>query len=708
MRKYHSNFITSMKAFLNVSRAGVLLAVAMLLTAGSASAQVDRSQKPKPAPVPKAAFPPYSETKLKNGMKVIVVEDHKQPVVYFRLMVMSGDAMDGRHVGASSAVADQIVRGTGTMTAAQIAEKTDFYGATIGAGASHDEMNVFTSCLKQHIDKVMPIYADVVRNPAFPTDELEKYRSNALSNLKSAKKQSGEMGRRLGRKLLYGEHPYGAYETEETINALNQNSLIDWHKKNFGSNNAVIAVVGDVTAKEILPTLEKYFGDWKPVNVMKPNFTPLAEIHGTPVYLIDRPGSVQSNIRLVRLGMKRNDPKYDAADFLTAIFCGNGQFGFISRLFQNIREKHGYTYTPGGALTASVDRGTLVAVAEVRNSVTDSALDQMLIEYKRLSSDPVPAEELATAKGAVTGSYLMSLADAGTISSRALNIMRYGLPKDYYKTYASRIANMTSKQLLDVAKAAFPPDDIAIIVTGDAKQIKEKLDRFGKVQVYNSDLVPEGAETAAKYDASDLTLDQVLGKFYSAVGKDAMEKTTDRVQEGTVAIAFNGTSYAGNVKVIEAAPRLKLEHVEIPGVVNQDKVVNGTSVWVKSNGKVQDLPPEMAKKELAGAGYNDEMNFTGPGVKTTLLGKKDGDYILEVDRAAAGTSKLTISSKNWLVSEKSEQGEQGETISKMSDYSATDGVMYPHKIEQSGAQDFTVTITSIKHNTHPDAKMFEK
>ncbi|MDP4221553.1 MAG: pitrilysin family protein, partial [Bacteroidota bacterium] len=417
-----------------------LIVFTLLLLSSSGFSQVDRSKKPAPGPVPKSSFPPFSETKLKNGLRVIVVENHKQPLVFFRTLILSGNAQDRQAIGAASAVASLLEKGTKTRSADDIAKKLDFYGATLGAGSSVDDINVFISCMKKDIGEVLPIYADVIRNPSFPKDEVGKYVSRTLSGLIAAKQRPSDLARKMGRKLTYGIHPYGEIETEETVKALSTEVTKSWHATNFCAENAIIAVVGDVTEKEIIPLLEKQFGDWNKGSRVLPLYPPLDDTRGMTISLINRPSSVQSTIRLQKLGLAATDPDFDKASLLMSIFAGNGVIGFQNRLFQNIREKHGYTYTPGGSLTTSLDRGVFVAVAEVRNAVTDSALEQMLLEYRRLSSEKVPDQELNFAKGLITGKYLMDLANPQLTSAKALSILEYGLPKDYYSTYASRIS----------------------------------------------------------------------------------------------------------------------------------------------------------------------------------------------------------------------------------------------------------------------------
>lgn len=687
-----------------LSLAVVGLSVASYTT--SVMAQIDRSQKPAAGPVPKSAFPPFTEAVLKNGLHVVIVEDHKQPVVYFRTMVMSGNSADGKQTGAAQAVASMLEKGTKNLSADQIAQKLDFFGASVGAAANLDDINVFVSTLKQHMNEVLPIYADLIKNPTFPQEELDKYQAQTISQLKVSKKSSSDPGRMLGRRIIYGtDHPYGAIPTEAAVKTLTPDILKQWHASHFLANDAVIAVVGDVSKKEILPILEKYFGDLKTGEIPPVSFTPVEQTPNLPIYLIDRPGSVQSNIRLVRLGLRRNDPRYDAAAFLASIYAGNGNIGFMNRLFQNIREKHGYTYTPGGSLTASQDRGVLVAVAEVRNAVTDSALDQMLNEYNRLATEPISEADLKLAKSTVTGDYLMSLSDPATTSARALTIMEYGLPKDYYATYASRINSLTSEDLQNVAKQVFPAKDLAVIVTGDAKQIKEKLARFGKIEMYNVDL----ESFSNILDSAGTTLDNVLQGYYSTIGKPAMEKITDRQVNGKVTFIAGTHTFNGTLKRVEASPNMLYEEVTFPMGTNK-RWVNGTQAWQGQGNVAGEVTGDDLQHELLDATFNEELHLSDPAWKVTLLGKKALEektvYVLRVAKPNVPEEKWYIDSAKSLLVQRDIPGPDGLTSIKFSDYKPVEGVLYPYHIRFDSQQSVDFQISEIKHNLHPDSATF--
>lgn len=677
----------------------LLLTVIAIGSVNSASAH-DPNKKPAPGPVPKAVFPPFTETKLKNGVRVIIVEDHKQPMVWLRTSIMSGTANDGRYQGTANAVASLLDAGTTTRTKDDIARKLDYFGASVGAGADADGLDVFTSSMKKDLSQVLPLYADVILNASFPSSEVDQYINEQVSGLTAEKKTSGWPGRMLGRKLIYGEHPYGAIPSEEAFKSLSSELLNTWHDNNFKANNAIIAVVGDVKKNEIIPMLEQHFGSWKSGTVAEPVFPALQPIKGTPIYLIHRPGSVQSNVRLQQLGLRRNDAAYDPAGFLAAIFAGNGSIGFQNRLFQNIREKHAYTYTPGGSLTASIDPGVLVAVAEVRNAVTDSALEQMLYEYRRLSGEPVNTDELTAAKSIVVGNYLMSLADPGMTAQRAIEIAKYKLPKNYFTTLAARVNSMTSAELQRVARQVYPPNDIAIIITGDADQIKSKLDRFGTVQVYDLDLQPLKAQS---YAPADRSLEQVVQAIHAKMGATALANVKSREMKGKVTIEAPGQTINGDMTIVQAAPNNQHERIVIPAFGNMaiEQGTNGVVAWQQQGPQFALMEGPSLTNYLEGALFNEELQLMTPQRMAKLLGMQNVNgtnaYVLEVT-TPSGAKKTWFVDQEGKIFRRVEIMEGGEQTITMSDFRSVDGVLYPFKVTVEGAQNMTMELSGITHN----------
>ncbi|MDQ3625352.1 MAG: insulinase family protein [Verrucomicrobiota bacterium] len=450
-------------------------------------AGIDRARKPEPGPAPEASFPDYAETILPNGLKVFVIEDERKPTITFRLLVKAGTIHDGEKAGLATLAAGLLNRGTKTRDAATFAYESDYIGIKIEASAGKDAIGVVAGGLTKYTDQILALLTDAVFNPTFPEDQLERLRKQTLSKLAAERQEPDALGGKLMGKLVFGPHPYGAYRTPESIKSIAREDVLGFHKTWFAPNHASLAVVGDVKTAEILPTVEKAFGRWERKDVPRFKFPAPGEMKGVTVHLVDRPGSVQSNIIVCQPGPARNSPDTPELNVVNATLGG----GFSGRLFQNLREKNAWTYGAYSAFGLNKDAGSFQASAEVRNEVTDAAAREILAEMKRLREEPVPDPELELQRQYNVGNYLLSLEDASRNATRVQDIDLYNLPKDFYKRYAKRMASVTPSVAQELARKYLSVEDTAIVVVGEAREIQEKLAKFGKVTVYDTDLKPK-------------------------------------------------------------------------------------------------------------------------------------------------------------------------------------------------------------------------
>lgn len=452
-------------------------------------ADVDRTQPPKPGPEPKAPFPDFKDDVLPNGLKIFVVEDHRQPTVTLRLLVKAGDAADATRPGLADTTASMLNRGTKKRSAEQFAKETDFLGASVEAGSGPDATTVTAEGLTKDLPKLLDLFTDAALHPVFPVEELAKQQRQAISALEESKQRPGTLAARLRGKLLYGSnHPYGAFPTEESLGGLTREDLVKFHAQYFSPDNATLAVVGDFKTAEILPQVEKAFADW-PVSqsdtqrdVVFPDPPRLPDT--LTVNLVDRPGSVQSNILVCGRGVPRNNPDVPEIGVLNSILGG----GFSGRLFQNLRERHGYTYGSSSGFSMNRVTGIFSASAEVRNAVTVPAIEEILNEVRRIDAEPVPDPELGMQRQYLAGNYLLSLESPGVVASRVQEIDLYKLPVDYFKTYASRVSRVSAEKIKELAGKYIHPDGLTVIVVGEAKDVKGPLEKLGPVTVYDTDL----------------------------------------------------------------------------------------------------------------------------------------------------------------------------------------------------------------------------
>ena len=461
----------------------------ILLAFGIATASVqalDRTHPPAAGPLPAVTFPdPVTET-LPNGLTLFVLPIHKAPMVTYRLMVKSGDSSDGSKPGLASLTAALLNKGTATLTASEFAQKTDFLGISVEAGSSDDALTVTASGLSCYSHEILGFLRDAALRPAFRGEELEKEKVKMVSELAQKKMDPEDLSMRLRDKLLYGRHPYGAYPTPESVQSITGEDLVKFHASEFLPDNATLVVVGEVDPAAVRAQVREVFGDWK--SCLKHNAPDAATdfplIQGVTVHVVDRPGSVQSNILVAGRGVPKSNPDLPELSAVNSVLGG----GMSGRLAMNLREKHGFTYGSTSGFAARKLGGTFSAGAEVRNAVTGAAVQEILNELKRISSEPIPESELALQRSLLVGNFLLSVENEKRMGERLQEIDLYGLPADFYKTYAARVAGLKPERASELAQQYIDPNDLVIIAVGEAKEIVPQLEKFGKVTVYDADL----------------------------------------------------------------------------------------------------------------------------------------------------------------------------------------------------------------------------
>jgi predicted Zn-dependent peptidase len=447
-------------------------------------ADIDRTKKPEPEPAPAASFPDYQTATFANGLKVFVIEDDRKPTITFRLIIRSGSIFDGPKTGTAGFVASLLNRGTESRDAATFALETDSIGVKVEAVGGSDAISVSAGGLTKYTHQVLDLFADAVLHPSFPADQFAKLQRKTLSALDAEKQEPAKLAEKLAGKLVYGEFPYGNYLTAESVKAIQREDLVAFHRGHFLPNNATLAVVGDVKAGEILPLIEKTFGAWKQGDLPQQKLAAIPQVSGLTIHLVDRPGSVQSNIVVTTNGPARNNPDTPELNVLNATLGG----GFSGRLFQNLREKHGWTYGSYAAFDLRKHGGGFEASAETRNEVTAPAVAEMLKEIARIRDEIAPDEEIALQRQYNVGNYLLSLENTARTAQRVQDIDLYGLPADFYKVYARRMGATTPAQVQALAKKYLTTENLAIVVVGEAKDIRPELEKLGKVVVYDQDL----------------------------------------------------------------------------------------------------------------------------------------------------------------------------------------------------------------------------
>lgn len=467
----------------------------LILSCLAASAQVAEwpaQRPPRPLPATESAFPPYEVRTLKNGLQVVAVLHHEQPAVSLRLLVRAGGALDpAEKPGVAALAAALLDQGTTSRTAQEIASAVDSVGGALGVGAGTDLTFVNAVFMKDSFDLGLRIVADVARNPAFRPEEIERQRQQMLSGLQVSYEDPDYVADVVFDRLVYGFHPYGKPDsgTPESVARITRDDLVAFHRSYFAPNNAILAIVGDVTAEEAFAGAERAFGDWPRVEGIKIDPPSDPPPPARRVIVVDRPGAVQTEIRVGHVAVPRRHPDYMAFDLTTKILGGEGS----NRLHRVLRSERGLTYGASADLEAMKYSGDLVAETDTRSGATGEALRLIVDEFWRLQRERAMPGELKGAQDYLAGSFPLTIETPSAIALQVLNALFFGLDLEELQTFRQRVNAVTPDDIQRVARRYLKPDRLSIVLVGDASTFASQLDaagfpRFERIPIAELDL----------------------------------------------------------------------------------------------------------------------------------------------------------------------------------------------------------------------------
>lgn len=671
------------------------------------TAQVDRSKAPAPAPAPKIQIGESETFTLDNGLKVILVENHKRPVISYSLTLDYTPFLEGELAGNADLAGGLLRAGTANLSKEQIDQKIDFIGATLSTYSS----GIFASSLTKHSDELLSIFSDVLLNPAFPAEQLEKDKKKTISNLQAAKEEPNAIMSNVSAAVKYGKnHPYGEVETEETVKNITVESCKEFYNTYFRPNIAYLVIVGDITKEEAKKKATKYFGAWEKKDVPTNTLPEVKSPKGTQVCFVPKTGAVQSVINVtypVNL-------KPGAADAIPASVMNNilGGGVFSGRLMQNLREDKAYTYGARSSLSTDPYVGSFTAYASVRNEVTDSSITEFLYELDRLTKEPVSADDLSLVKNSMNGSFARGLESPQTIANFALNIKRYNLPADYYANYLARLSSVSIEEVKAMAQKYIRPEATYIVVVGN-KDIAETLKRFdsdGEITYYDF-YGNEGDAVERKAAPAGLTAEKVIDNYLMAVtmtedmksAAKKLKKLKDLSRTGKFEI--QGTEV--DMVINQKAPNKFAQSIMVQGNVMQKQTFDGkkgVTISFQGRKELEGEELESVKRE----GYIvTEAVFDELGVKAELLGVEpvngEDAYVVQLTEGEGEPTQAFYSVKTGLKIQeistaKTPQGEV-TSIQAYGDFKNVKGYMFAHELSISGPQSFVVKMESVKVNS---------
>ncbi len=660
--------------------------------------KLDRTIRPVAAPAPGIKLGDIQSFELPNGLKVFVVENHKQATVSYSIALNIKPALENEVVGTADMTSELMTSGTKNRTKDQLDNDIDFIGATLSANPK----GLYASSLKKQQAKLLELMSDVLLNTNFKQEELDKIKTQTLSGLAQGKDDPDAISNNVKAVLNFGaKHPYGELTTEESVSKITLENCNMYYQTYFRPNVAYMAIVGDVTLAEVKPLIEKYFGTWQKADVVANDFVMPKAPEKTRVAVVNKAGAVQSVINVTYpVDLKLNSEDAIKAKVMNTILGA----GFSSRLFINLREKHGYTYGSYSSLNNDEIVSEFSAYAKVRNAVTDSSLIEIMAELNRLRTEKVPQDELEGIKNFLTGNFAISLEDPATIARFAINTELYKLPKDYYANYLKNLAAVTSDDIYAMAQKYIRPDNATILVVGDKEELSKKLAPFSatkNIEFY--DIYGNAVAAVAKPIPAGVTAKTVIADYVNAIGgakslmkvKDVSTKMNTKFQGMDISITTN-----------QKAPNKYAMAVKMGEMVIQKEVYDGKV------GKQQSM---QGKKDLEGEGLDDikaqatlnlEMNYEKLGYKLKLTGIEAVNgkeaYIMEVlsPKGKKSTEWYDVASKLKVRTSQTTTTEMGPITNTTDywEYKEVDGLKFPSVVSISGVMSMKLTAESINVN----------
>jgi zinc protease len=436
-------------------------------------------------------LPKPVEAKLKNGLTVLIIEDRRAPFVSMQLHVSGAGGLfePAAMTGLASITAQMLREGTKTKNSIQLAEEIDRLGASIGASSSFgsSETVLSASGLSDNFDDWMAIAFEILLQPSFASDELEKLNQRLRVQLREQRSNANFLLSERFNRAVYGEHPAANVSvTAESLDRITQDALRKWHRERYAPQNSILGIAGDVRAKDLIVKLEKRLSGWKKSDLHPALPRNPQALSARKVFLVHRPNSVQTTVSLGNIAIDRRSPDYMPMVVMNDIIGG----GASARLFLNLREEKGYTYGVYSDFTAVRYPGPWRAGGNMRTEVTEGALAEFFNEIRRIRDEKVPLAEMEESKRSIVASFALSLEQPSRVLAFAITRKLYDLPTDYWDVYAAKIAAVTVDDIQRIARKYLDPEKIQIAAVGDAGKIKAILEKYGAVEVYDSNGTP--------------------------------------------------------------------------------------------------------------------------------------------------------------------------------------------------------------------------
>lgn len=662
--------------------------VFLFLMGNTLVAQDDfRKQAPQPGPPPKILMGDYQEFQLQNGLRVIVVENHKLPKVSFQLLMDFPLVKEQELAGVGDLTGQMLARGTKNRSKSQIDETVDFIGASLIAGSS----GIAAAALSRHREKLLEVMSDMLLNPTFPEEEFAKLKKQTLSGIVSSKDDANTISANVSSVVAFGkDHPYGELTTEKSVETIKIEHCKIFYDSYFRPEISYLVMVGDITLKDAKLLANRYFAGWRQGNILAEQFDTPQTPSKPKVAFVQKTGAVQSVINITfPVELTPGHPDAIKASVMNTLFGGY----FSSRLNANVREDKGYSYGVSSSLSPDRYIAAFKAGGAVRNEVTDSTITEFLFEMERLKTEPVPAPELEMVKNVMNGSFARSLEQPENVARYALNIARYKLPKDYYATYLETLGKVTAQDVMAMAQKYLLSQNAWIVVVGNA-DVAPKLERFdgeGKVQLYDYFGNPlDNQHTLMPDGVNALTiLEDYLASIGGRENLDAVTDMTLHMKAEVQGMAIQSISH-------KKAPGKMLTSITASGMTLNQVKCDGARVEVTAMGQKQPMDEAATIAAKRQALLFPELSYDTDGFTLVFKGIEDVDgiktYRVDVNGPGGDTSSDYFDMESGLKIRSVTTEGENVVISDFSDYRPLGKIKIPYKVKLSGAMPITVSM----------------
>ena len=694
------------------------------------------AQMPGAEPSKPYHFPPVATKTLANGLRVFVVTSSEEPSIGVQLLLTGAGSVNdpAGKPGVASMAASLLTQGTAKRTAQQIAESIDFVGGTLNATAADDDTIIGAKVVKKDFDLAMDLLSDVSLRANFADEEIARQKQQLLSNLRVSYDDADYLASAVFERAVFGLHPYGL-PTEGTpisIQSMSRQDIIQFHDSYYTPGSALLAFSGDISPEAAFAAAEKYFGAWSAKQTAPPAHAAAAVSPGMHIIVVNKPDTVQTQIRIGKPGVRRGDPEYIPLYVTDRIFGGS----YNSRLNTEVRVKKGLTYGANSVFDTRMDAGDLLASTFTRTETTVAAVQLVVDQIKGMASGNLKPEELTFARDYLVGVYPIQTETPDQVASRVLTAAHYGLPANYNETYQNRIDAVTLQQANTVAAKYFQPATLLIVLAGNAAQFRDNLKREFPDATYEEFT---SAEMDLLLPAMHRQPETVPAPTPETIAQGKSEIAAAMQAAGGPAVSkIQSVDYSG--VGVQASPQgdlpiqLKLSlgfpnhyrldtMVNLPGLSGNALVVgyDGKSGWTSSPQGTQDLPPsqfgEFIRRILLTGGIGLYQAAQAGTIQVQAIGQRDfqgqtTDAVAIVSGSVHAVVYFDPATHLAAGARYQQDTPQGavETIEQWSDYREVDGAKFPCKgVTLRNGQKFAdYTILEIKFNTNPDTALFVK